>query len=71
MNIFQAVRDNKLLPTDKKIITSIIVMAISLIVYSIVFFFSSDRDMTAFTISVEILVIFLGFIPVKRYFSTF
>lgn len=71
MNIFQAVRDNKLLPTDKKIITSIIVMAISLVVYSIVFFFSADRDMTAFTISVEILVIFLGFIPVKRYFSTF
>lgn len=71
MNIFQAVKDNKLLPTDKKIITSIIVMAISLVVYSIVFFFSADRDMTAFTISVEILVIFLGFIPVKRYFSTF
>ena len=27
--------------------------------------------MTAWTVSVEILVIFLGFIPVKRYFSTF
>lgn len=46
-------------------------MAISLIGYSIAFFYASDRDMTAFIVSVEILVIFLTFIPTKRYFSTF
>lgn len=71
MNIFQAFKDNKLLPSDKKILISIPIMILSLVVYSIVFFFSANGDMTAFTVSVEILVIFLGFIPVKRYFSTF
>lgn len=71
MNIFQALKEDKLLPSDKKILISIPIMVLSLLIYSIVFFFSSNGDMTAFTVSVEILVIFLGFIPVKRYFSTF
>lgn len=71
MNILQAIKDNKLLPSDKKILLSILIMILSLVIYSIVFYFSAGGDMTAFTVSVEILVIFLGFIPVKRYFSTF
>lgn len=61
-----------LLPTDKKIIISIPLMLLLLIGYSIAFFYASgNNDMTAFTVAVEILVIFLCFIPVKRYFSTF
>lgn len=47
-------------------------MILILVGYSIAFFFASgNQDVTAFTISVEILCIFLCFIPVKRYFSTF
>ena len=46
-------------------------MIIILVAYSLAFFFTSNSDVTAFTVSVEILVIFLCFIPVKRYFSTF
>lgn len=71
MNIFQALKEDRLLPSDKKILISIPIMVITLVIYSVVFFVTSNNDMTAFTISVEILVIFLGFIPVKRYFSTF
>ena len=66
-----ALREDRLLPTDKRIIISLPLMIIILVAYSIAFFFTSNRDVTAFTISVEILVIFLCFIPVKRYFSTF
>ena len=71
MNIFQAVREDRLLPSDKKILISIPVMIITLVIYSVVFYATNNNDMTAFTVSVEILIIFLGFIPVKRYFSTF
>ena len=71
MNIFQALKEDRLLPSDKKILISIPIMVITLVIYSVVFFVTSNNDMTAFTVSVEILVIFLGFIPVKRYFSTF
>ena len=46
-------------------------MVLCLVGYSIAFFFVSGRDMTAFTVSVEILFLFLTFIPTKRYFSTF
>ena len=71
MNIFEAFKENKLLPTDKKILISIPVMVLCLIGYSIAFFYAADRDVTAFTVSVEILFLFLTFIPTKRYFSTF
>ena len=71
MNIFQAVKEDRLLPSDKKILISIPVMIITLVIYSVVFYATNNNDMTAFTVSVEILIIFLGFIPVKRYFSTF
>ena len=72
LNILQALREDKLLPTDKRIIISLPLMIIILAGYSLAFFFASGTsDMTAFTISAEILVIFLCFIPVKRYFSTF
>ena len=71
MGLLQALREDRLLPTDKRIILSLPLMVIILVAYSLAFFFTSNRDVTAFTISVEILVIFLCFIPVKRYFSTF
>ena len=72
MNVLQALREDKLLPTDKRIIISLPLMFLILAGYSLAFYFASGtRDMTAFTISVQILVIFLCFIPVKRYFSTF
>lgn len=46
-------------------------MAIILVAYSLTFFFTQQRDMTAFTVSVELLVLYLIFVPTKRYFSTF
>ncbi len=46
-------------------------MIITLVGYSIAYYFSSDGDMTAFIVSVEIFFIFLCFIPTKRYFATF
>lgn len=46
-------------------------MLIILIAYSLTFFYSENRDMTAWTVSVEIIVLFLIFVPTKRYFSTF
>jgi len=52
MNVIEAFRENKLLPTDKKILISIPIMLAILIAYSIAFFYSENRDMTAFTVSV-------------------
>lgn len=53
MGIVEAMRENLLLPTDKKIIFSIPAMFLLLIGYAIAFFFASgDNDMTAFTVSV-------------------
>ena len=52
MNIFSAFKENRLLPTDKKIIISIPVMVICLVGYSIAFFYAAKRDVTAFTVSV-------------------
>lgn len=46
-------------------------MIVSLVAYSLTFFYTENRNMTAFTVSVEILVLFLIFVPTKRYFSTF
>lgn len=71
MSVLQAIRGNKMLPTDKRVLISIPIMIGTLIGYSLAFFYSQNRDMTAFTVSVEILVLFLIFIPTKRYFSTF
>lgn len=46
-------------------------MLVVLIAYSLTFFYTQDRSMSAFTVSVELLVLFLLFVPAKRYFSTF
>lgn len=41
-----------MLPTDKRILISIPIMLLTLVGYSVAFFFSQNRDMTAFTVSV-------------------
>ena len=46
-------------------------MVLSVVGYAVAYFFAANRDVTAFMISIEILFIFLCFIPTKRYFSTF
>ena len=71
LNVVEALRSNKILPTDKRIIISLPLMAIILIAYSLTYFFNSNLDFTGFIISGELLSIFLCFIPVKKYFSTF
>lgn len=40
MNIVEAYKSGKLLPTDKKIIVSLPVMIITLVAYSVIFFYS-------------------------------
>lgn len=70
-SFIEAFREGKLLPTDKKIIISIPIMIVILVAYSLTFFYTENRNMTAFTVSVEIIVLFLIFVPTKRYFSTF
>jgi hypothetical protein len=58
-----------MLPTDKKIIFSILIMLLSLIGYCLVYTLSK-KNAVVITISVELLFLFLTIIPMKRYFST-
>jgi len=58
-----------MLPTDRRILISIILMILALGAFSVAYYFS-QADFTAFTITAEILFLFLTFIPMKRYFST-
>lgn len=67
--LVQAFREDKLLPSDKKIIITCFVMLASLIGYSIVFTLTEHKA-TAIIVSVEIVFLFLTFIPMKRYFAT-
>ncbi len=67
--LVDAFREGKLLPSDRKIIITLLVMFCSLVGYCVVFTLN-QRKATAVIISVEIIFLFLTFIPTKRYFST-
>lgn len=54
----------------KKIIISLSIMLILLIAYSLAFFSTGNREIRAWTISLEIVVLFLIFVQTKRYFCT-
>jgi hypothetical protein len=40
MNVVQAFKENRLLPTDKKILVSLPIMVLALVAYSVIFFYS-------------------------------
>jgi hypothetical protein len=63
-------REDKLLPSDRKIIISLLIMFISILAYCIIYTIITNGDVTAITVSIQILFFFLTLTPMKRYFST-
>lgn len=66
---WKALVGGNLLPTDKRILISVPVIIGLMLIFSLICLLAYKETM-AFTISAELLFLFLALLPMKRYFST-
>lgn len=66
---WKALIGGHLLPTDKRILISVPIIIGLMLIFSLICLFAYKETM-AFTISAELLFLFLTLLPMKRYFST-